>query len=163
MKTIENLPSKDKRILRSCHEPFDDKTEDGLIRGGGRLQASDLSFGRKHPVLIPDTELGDALIGYIHHDASAHQGRKVNAAVFRERGYSIVGGRRRLQRIISSCILCRILRAPCMTQKMADLPEQRLWRTPPFLHCVIDVFGHFIIKRGRNTRSNPGTRMSGFC
>ena len=45
-----------------------------------------------------------------------------------------------------------------MTQKMADLPEQRLWRTPPFLHCGIDVFGHFNVKHGKNTRSNPGTR-----
>ena len=144
IKSIEKLTPKANKLLWTSHEPFCDKDDNKLIRGGGRLQASDLSFGRKHPILIPDTELGDALIGYLH-DASGHQGRKINAAAIREKGYSIIGGRRRLQRIISSCLPCRTLRAPCMTQKMADLPEQRLWRTPPFLHCGIDVPCHLKI------------------
>ena len=45
-----------------------------------------------------------------------------------------------------------------MTQKMADLPEQRLYRTPPFYHCGIDVFGPFNIRQGKTTRANPGVR-----
>ena len=45
-----------------------------------------------------------------------------------------------------------------MTQKMADLPEHRLHRTPPFYHCGIDVFGHFLIRHGKPTRANPGTQ-----
>ena len=45
-----------------------------------------------------------------------------------------------------------------MTQKMADLPEYRLWKTPPFYHCGIDVFGHFEVTHGRRTRGNPGVR-----
>ena len=128
-----------------------------MIKGGGRLKDADLSFGRKHPTLIPDTELGDALIGYIHHN-SGHQGRKVNAGIIREQGYSVVGGRKRIQRIIGSCIICKTLRGSPMSQKMADLPEQRLWRTPPFLHCGIDVFGHFRVTDKRTTRRRPETK-----
>ena len=45
-----------------------------------------------------------------------------------------------------------------MEQTMADLPEHRLWGTPPFLHCGIDVFGHFLVSHGRHTRRNAGTR-----
>ena len=45
-----------------------------------------------------------------------------------------------------------------MSQKMADLPEQRLYRTPPFYHCGIDVFGHFFISHGKATRTNPGVQ-----
>ena len=45
-----------------------------------------------------------------------------------------------------------------MEQKMADLPEHRLWKTPPFLHCGIDVFGHFLVSHGKHTRRNSCTR-----
>ena len=45
-----------------------------------------------------------------------------------------------------------------MSQKMADLPEQRLFTTPPFYNCGIDVFGHFQIRHGKPTRANPGVR-----
>ena len=34
----------------------------GLIRCGGRLQQSDLEFGRRHPILIPETKTGDAYV-----------------------------------------------------------------------------------------------------
>ena len=136
--------------------PFIDP-HDGLLKVGGRLELSDLTFGRKHPTLIPDTETGDALIGYLH-SLIDHQGRKVSSATIRENGYYPVGGRKRIDRIIAPCIYCRILRAPTMTQKMADLPEHRLHRTPPFYHCGIDVFGHFLIRHGKPTRANPGTQ-----
>ena len=45
-----------------------------------------------------------------------------------------------------------------MSQKMADLPETRLWKTPPFFNCGIDVFGHFNIRHGKATRANPGVQ-----
>ena len=41
---------------------------------------------------------------------------------------------------------------------MADLPEQRLFRTPPFYHCGIDVFGPYKVRHGKPTRANPGTQ-----
>ena len=135
--------------------PFMDT--DGLIKVGGRLQQSDLSFGRKHPTLVPDTELGDALLGYLHAN-SAHQGRKISSSVIREDGFCPVGGRKRIDRLLRDCISCRILRAPTMSQKMADLPEQRLHRTPPFYNCGIDVFGPFKIRHGKATRANTGTQ-----
>ena len=45
-----------------------------------------------------------------------------------------------------------------MSQKMADLPETRLHKTPPFYHCGIDVFGHFNIRQGKETRQRSGTQ-----
>ena len=47
--------------------------------------------------------MGDALIGYLH-SLTEHQGRKISSATIRERGYYPVGGRKRIDRIISSCI-----------------------------------------------------------
>ena len=136
--------------------PFADPF-DLLIKGGGRLANSDLTFGRKYPILIPDTLLGDALIGHLH-ASQLHQGRRITAAAIRDQGYSAVGGKRRIQRVIAACITCRTLRAPPMQQKMADLPAERLYRTPPFYKCGIDVFGHFNVRHGKATRRNTGTR-----
>ena len=45
-----------------------------------------------------------------------------------------------------------------MSLKMADLPEERLHKTPPFFHCGIDVFGHFYIRQGKATLGIPGAK-----
>ena len=155
MESIKKLdPRKRQEVLSKS--PFLDP-DDGLIKVGGRLSRADLTFGRKHPTLIPDTLTGDALLGHLHNETQ-HQGRKITSSAIREEGFCPIGGRRRIDRIVASCISCRKLRAPCMSQKMADLPEQRLFRTPPFYHCGIDVFGHFNIRHGKVTRANPGVK-----
>ena len=134
------------------------KSDDtGLIRVGGRLQQSDLEFGRQQPILVPETKTGDALCGYLH-SLTKHQGRKVTFATIREKGYHPLGGLRRIKNLISKCTQCRQLRAPPMTQQMADLPKERLFRTPPFYHSGIDIFGPFEVRHGKTTRSNTGTR-----
>ena len=120
--SIHKLPPREKKAILAM-SPFVDPT-DQLIKGGGRLDQSDLTFGRKHPTLIPDTTLGDALIGYIH-SVMPHQGRKITSASVREYGFSAVGGKRRISRIISACLQCRTLRTPLMQQKLAALQKQR--------------------------------------
>ena len=45
-----------------------------------------------------------------------------------------------------------------MAQKMAELPKERMIRTPPFYHCGLDVFGPFKIRHGKTTRTNPGVQ-----
>ena len=95
---------------------------------------------------------------HIHNTLACHQGRVITMATLRDEGYLPMGGRRRVSRIISSCLKCRQLRALPMQQKMADLPESRLEKTPPFSRCGIDVFGPFLIRHGRSTRANSGTQ-----
>ena len=45
-----------------------------------------------------------------------------------------------------------------MSQQMANLPKERLFRTPPFYHSSIDIFGLFEVRHGKTTRANTGTR-----
>ena len=73
VESINKVESK-KRSELLAKSPFLDQT-DGIIKVGGRLARADLTFGRKHPTLIPDNLKGDALIGYIHAKTD-HQGRK---------------------------------------------------------------------------------------
>ena len=149
-----NLPPNQRKLIAMT--PFMD--EEGLIRAGGRLARADLTLGRRHPVLIPEGEEGDALIGYIHATKAFHQGRIVTNAMIREEGFLALGGRRRINKLIRKCIDCRKLRAKPMEQKMADLPSQRLMKTPPFQCTGMDVFGPFTVNNGRTTRANTGTR-----
>ena len=128
---------------------------EGLIRCGGRLENSSLTLGRRQPILIPNVEAGDALIGYLHNGA-LHQGRKITLGAIRDAGYIPFGGRRRISKLINGCMTCRIQRAAPMQQKMADLPSHRLHKTPPFWHSGMDVFGPFQISHGRHTRGQPG-------
>ena len=144
MKSINKLETKKHQELLA-KSPFLDQT-DGIIKVGGRLARAYLTFGRKHPTLISDNLKGNALIGYIHANTD-HQGHKISSSAIREAGFWPVGGRRRIDRLVSTCVPCRTLRAPTMNQKMADLPEQRLYKTPPFYHCGIDLFSHFNYSR----------------
>ena len=131
--------------------------EEGRIVCGGRLTASDLKFATNHPLLVPDTDMGLALIENIH-ASTEHAGRKITTLTVRQKGYHLVGGQRTIDDMIRNCVHCRQLRAPTMTQKMADLPTQRLDRTPPFWHCGMDVFGPFHILHGTTTRAQTGTK-----
>ena len=103
LNSIDHLP-KPQRDLIMKKAPFKDPT-DGLIRVGGRLARSDLTFGRKHPVLIPDTEAGDDLVGYLH-SQTLHQGRKTMMASIRKAGFYPLGGRHRVDQLIANCVHC---------------------------------------------------------
>lgn len=149
MESIRKLDQK-QRLDLLAKTPFLDQ-KDGLIKVGGRLTHADLAFCRKRPILIPDTLTGDAPLGYLH-SKTEHQGRKITTSSIRENGFWPVGGRGRITRLSATCVPCRKLRGPVMTQKITHLPEQRLYRTPPFYHCGIDVFGHFLIQHSKATR-----------
>ena len=133
------------------------KAEDGLIRSGGRLHRSSLSFGRTHPAVLFPGLAADCLLGYIHATAAAHQGRHITAGAVRDAGYQVLGGKRRIEKLIRECRTCRRLRAKPDEQRMADLPSCRLEESPPFRKVGIDVFGHFYVSHGRETRRNTGS------
>ena len=88
--SIDKLPPLERKTIMGM-SPFTDPV-DLLIKGGGRLTHSDLTFGRKHPTIIPDSLLGDALIGFLH-ASQLHQGRRITAAAIRDQGYCVVGGK----------------------------------------------------------------------
>ena len=95
-------------------------------------------------------------IGFIHSAVAKHQGRVVTMAILMKEGYYPLKGKRRVSKIIDSCLTCRKLRGKPMVQKMADLPPSRLKEAEPFQRSGIDVFGPFLIRRGRATRANAG-------
>ena len=128
-------------------DPFID--DDGLIRVGGRLRRSGLDYGLKHPVILPkDTHVTNLIISHYHHKVH-HQGRNITLNSIRSHGYWIVKGSTLVARLVHNCIICKKIRHNTITQKMSDLPKDRLEPSAPFTYSAVDYFGPFFIKEGR--------------
>ena len=93
---------------------------------------------------------------HFHAKIGHHQGREITHNAIRQAGYWIIDGRSSVARIISKCVTCRRLRSRPLTQKMSDLPEERVSPTAPFHYTGMDVFGPFYIKEGRKTLKRYG-------
>lgn len=135
-------------------DPFLD--QEGILRAGGRIQRAPYSFQVKHPVILPKTGHFVELLITRAHQTVCHQGRGSTMNELRARGYWIIGCSRAVSSCIHRCVTCRRLRGRSLTQKMADLPIERLEATPPFTHCAQDCFGPFIVKEGRRELKRYG-------
>ena len=129
-------------------DPFID--ESGLLRVGGRLKRSLLQQNIKHPLLLPKKSPITDAIFYWCHKAVAHGGRGLTLNQLRKSGFWVIHGNAVCRRIVHNCVICRKLRGKLGTQKMADLPEDRMREAPPFTYCGVDMFGPFIIKERRS-------------
>ncbi|XP_072321671.1 uncharacterized protein [Eucyclogobius newberryi] len=128
--------------------PFLDK--DGLIRVGGRISSSELSFEEKHPLIIPKSHVAILLIRH-YHEQVAHQGRHFSEGAVRSAGIWLIGSKRLVSSVIHKCVTCKKLRGKQETQQMSQLPSDRLTPEPPFTHVGLDVFGPWTVT-SRKTR-----------
>ena len=56
-----------------------------------------------------------------------------------------------VRKLLANCFSCRRRPAHVCSQKMADLPKERVTGgQPPFSHVGIDFFGPFMDKQGRS-------------
>lgn len=96
----DNLPSKSQLI---CLNPIiDDKR---ILRVGGRLEHSILSFDQRHPIILPDvSHLAQLLIRDAHKE-TLHGGFQKMAALLRQH-FWIINLRRAVRTQISRCIPC---------------------------------------------------------
>ena len=141
-------------------DPFVD--EDRLMRVGGRLQRSDLMFGERHPVVIPRRGHITELIVRFYHEEVCHLGRSATLNHLRQNGFWVIGGSAAVSSYIRNCVICKRRRGTFSTQKMADLPVERLAQEPPFTYCGVDLFGPFLIKEKRSMVKRYGVIFTCF-
>lgn len=153
LRGVENTEGRDrsrqrKNLLKKSSlyrlDPFVDS--EGVLRVGGRLRRSHLSFPEKHPSLLPKGHHLSQLIVRHQHEKTHHQGRQITHGAVRTAGFWIVGGHGEASKVISSCVICRKLRGARLTQHMADLPSDRTETPPPFTNVGCDVFGPWSIQ-----------------
>ena len=136
--------------------PFLD--DQGLVRVGGRLRNANILFNEKHPVILPNDHPFTELLIVHHHGEARHPGGHLTHSFLRQSGYYIQKGKSLIRRIVKECVTCKKLRGGLMSQFMADLPGDRLEETAPFTNVGLDVFGHFNVNEGRNTRRHSSLK-----
>ena len=111
-----------------------------IIRVGGRVDPSLVSYDNERPVLLP---YNSHILKVIIRDAHqvGHNGVAATVAKTRKK-YLIIETHRIAKVIKSRCPVCREIEAKVETQLMANLPKFRLQpHMPPFLYSSLDYFG----------------------
>ena len=125
--------------------PFLD--DSGILRVGGRIQ--------HHPIILPHFHNVAVLILQHYHNVS-HSGTEWTLSRVREK-FWITNARSKLKSIRASCFICKRLFGKAATQKMADLPSERITpNQPPFTYAGIDVFGPIQVSVGRSSTKRYG-------
>jgi len=128
--------------------------QNDLIRVGGRLKASELSFDAKHPVLLPNN---DPIVKIIHekiHKENMHCGAQTLLATSRQR-YWAIKAKAIARNVFLKCIKCTRAKPKLMEQIMGQLPPLRVTQARLFLNSGVDFCGFRmsfgIIKRTPST------------
>ena len=100
--------------------------KDGLLRVDGRLTQSCLSVDKKNPIIVPKKSNLAILLIYHYHEQVKHQGRHITEGSICSAGFWIVGGKRHISSVLHQCVKCRRLRGDVVSQKMSDLPADRV-------------------------------------
>lgn len=116
-----------------------------MIRVGGRLQKSNLTFSQKHPFLLPSRHhVTDQIIREIH-KIHYHAGIQTTLCILRQR-FWILNGRNRVRKVIRACTRCFRFDANTVEYRMGNLPSVRVCEATPFANTGVDFCGPFYIK-----------------
>ncbi|XP_011858832.1 PREDICTED: uncharacterized protein LOC105556358 [Vollenhovia emeryi] len=153
LNTLQN-----KALLRSGGSlaklsPFIDQL--GIMRVGGRLKHSLLSFDEKHPIILPEDSALTHLIVDACHRRALHGGVQLTLSILRQR-YWISRGRMVVKRHIHRCLPCIRWRAAVPQQIMGGLPHPRVNASRPFQHTGVDYAGPVMLRtsRGRGHKAH---------
>ena len=124
--------------------------DDGILVVSGRLHNSDLPLRQREPVVLPHDSILSSIIVKHFHD-QAHHGVEWTLSDLREK-FWITRARVLVKRIHKRCLKCKRFFRAVASQKMADLPPERLIAgKPPFHVTGCDCFGPFPVKYKRST------------
>ena len=112
---------------------------DGLLRVGGRLEYSELTYAEKHPIILPRGHFS-VLIVRSEHKRLKHAGVETMLTNIRDE-YWIIGARRIAKAVKKDCFLCQLKDARSCNQVAAPLPELRVHQAPVFTVTGLDYGG----------------------
>ncbi|GBM69371.1 hypothetical protein AVEN_272189-1 [Araneus ventricosus] len=126
----------------------------GILRVGGRLRNSILPYNSKHPILLPAKhKVTDMIIQY-YHKIQFHSGPQALLYNIRQKFWPL-NGRNLCRKIVHSCVTCFKANPKISSQKMGDLPEDRVNPNFVFNSVGIDFSGPFYIKTKLRKRDPP--------
>ncbi|XP_027844862.2 uncharacterized protein LOC114125425 [Aphis gossypii] len=125
-----------------------------IVRVGGRLRFSGISYDAKHPILLPRSSRLTELIIRHYHLSFLHGGSKLVLSMLCQK-FWILSGRAAIRRVIFACVPCTRHKAVRPQPIMAHLPSYHVQRHRPFSHVGMDYGGPFLVKEHprRNAQS----------
>ncbi|XP_025831267.1 uncharacterized protein LOC112904716 [Agrilus planipennis] len=128
--------------------------KDGILRVGGRIQHSNFSFDKKHPIILPSNHKLTNMIVKNEHVRLLHCGVNQLLASLRDK-YWPISGKNVIKKVIRNCITCFRANPRSITPLMGSLPRPRVIPSPPFSNCGVDYAGPVNIKekRGRGSKT----------
>ncbi|XP_076301937.1 uncharacterized protein LOC143220085 [Lasioglossum baleicum] len=150
----ENQPVPSKSRLAKL-SPFLDP--DGVLRVGGLLQVTNLTYDRKHPAILPDDSALARLWVDAAHKRCLHGGTQLTLATLRQECW-ILKGRHMVKSCIRHCTTCIRWKGQTAQPKMGNLPLSRITPCRPFYRSGIDYAGPILLRssRGRGQRTSKG-------
>ena len=120
--------------------------DDGVVRVGGRLNMSSMTFSQRHPIILPSDHHVTQLIIEDHHRKVGHCGMASTWTSLRQ-SFWILRGAVTVRKVLGKCILCQRRNSRPGSQIMSDLPVERLTPDkPPFHYTGVDFFGPFAVQ-----------------
>lgn len=138
--------------LRSLN-PFVDKK--GLLRVGGRIQNSNLTFENKHPIILPSDSRFTQLLFEREHHRLLHIGPQSLLYSIRE-NYWPLRGKSIARKIVHRCVICFKNKPRTLSQIMEQLPADRVTPNRPFFVTGVDFAGPIttLLNRGRGRKTS---------
>ncbi|XP_074645856.1 uncharacterized protein LOC141902115 [Tubulanus polymorphus] len=113
-----------------------------VLRVGGRLYHAKVSRFKKNPMILPPKCLVSDLLVKYYHRINGHPGNEQTLASLRDK-YWLVHGRNEVKRIQFHC---KCKEPKQLTQKMGELPPERVVMAPAFSSVGVDFAGPLLIK-----------------
>ncbi|XP_018358512.1 PREDICTED: uncharacterized protein LOC108758196 [Trachymyrmex cornetzi] len=137
--------------------PFLD--ENGLMRVGGRLKNSDLTFEACHPILLPRKHILTQRIIEHEHVRNLHAGMQATMAFVRQRFWPL-SLRSNTRGIIKKCVACFRAKPGQSEALMSSLPAARVSASRAFSHCGVDYAGPFLLREGKQFKNPQGVPLN---
>lgn len=125
----------------------------GLIRIGGRLQGSNLTFSQKHPILLSSRHYLTNNIIRETYQKHFHAGIQTTLSLMRQR-FWLLDGRNQVWKVVRTYTRCFRFNPNTINYKMGNLPPARIHEAIPFAQIGIDFCGPFYIKEKKYRNRN---------
>ena len=131
--------------------PFIDN--DGILRVGGRIQNANISYNKKHPIILSKNHRITTLIVNDIHKRYFHANLQLMVNILHLK-YWIIGCKNIVKKCIRNCVTCNRYKAEGYSQQMGNLPSYRLQPARPFTNTGTDYAGPFQVSswKGRGAK-----------